>query len=112
MPRVVMLASCVVLPALSACAKTVHVVDPHGAPLEDARVITVSPSLHSAPNMTDENGEAPLPRLFVWDYITTIQQPRWVRVEKPGFKECWLEVPETWPLHVTLAPEDLDGSKQ
>ena len=111
-PCVVMLVSCVVLAALTGCARMVHVVDPNGAPVEGAEVFAVAPSINSAPAMTDENGDACFPGLglcleTIW--AETIS----VSVGKPGFKGFGSKLSETtWPLHVTLVPEDADTSPQ
>lgn len=79
-----------------ASRETVRVVNGSGQPIVGANVEAVSPSMNAGPNVTDANGEAPLP--------SNVQGARWVAVSKPGFERTQVDVPKQWPLRVVLRP--------
>ncbi len=83
---------------LFGCAKqeVVKVTDATGQPIAGANVEAVSPSMNAGPNVTDANGEAPLP--------SNVQGTKWVAVSKTGFERTQVDIPKQWPLRVTLKP--------
>jgi hypothetical protein len=84
--------------ALTGCTsrKVVHVVDSNGAPIQGAKVEAVSPSINSAPNLTNAGGDALLP--------SNIQGAKWVGVSKTGYEAIQVSLPSQWPLQITLKP--------
>jgi hypothetical protein len=82
---------------LSGCsaARTVHVVDQSGVPVQGAEVEVVSLSINSGPSITDAAGNAEVP--------SNPQATRWVVVSKAGFVQDWITVPSQWPLHIMLS---------
>jgi uncharacterized protein YcfL len=83
---------------LSGCSidRVVRVVDVSGKPVSGAHVQAVSLSINSHPNSTDDNGRTLLP--------SNIQGTKWVVVSKAGYQSIQIEIPQTWPLSITLYP--------
>jgi hypothetical protein len=75
----------------------VYIVDPSGAPIQDAQVAPVSPSLNGEAKTTNAKGEASVP-------LNIGQDTKWISVSKAGFATQQVDVPTKWPLKVVLQP--------
>ena len=84
-------------------SRVVHVENARGVPLPGATVSAVALSIEGLPKTTGARGDADLP--------ATIEEARWIKVEKPGFKTVYVLKPDAWPLRVTLLPHEEDGAE-
>ena len=84
---------------LVGCASPkVVVVDVQGKPISDALIYSISLSMNIGPTKTNARGEARVP--------SNIQGTRWLDVSKKGYRSLRVDVPKSWPFHITL--EELD----
>lgn len=65
-----------------------------GKPIAAAKVEAVALSMSTGPSTTDQQGMATVP--------INVQGAKWVRVSANGFETVQVDIPDTWPLRVTL----------
>ncbi len=84
---------------LVGCASPkVVVTDVTGKPIPQALIYSISLSMNIGPAKTNARGEARVP--------SNIQGTRWIDVSKKGYRSLRVDVPKSWPFHITL--EELD----
>ena len=76
----------------------VVVTDVTGKPIPQALIYSISLSMNIGPATTNAKGEARVP--------SNIQGTRWIDVSKKGYRSLRVDVPKSWPFHITL--EELD----
>ena len=85
---------------LCGCSAQVRVIDEAGNPIARAQVRPVTLSITGAPRETDRDGHVSIP-----DSVS-IQDVKWVNVERDGYVPVQVPIGNTSPLVITLKKAD------